>query len=126
MGNFKNEAIGLLFLWMWMNVRGFTPMMHQVRDSQLLRMGESAAVEWSKNQKKEFVEDESRKKKYVVVGGGWGGWGAAKALCQSDVNCDVFLIDALPDPTGATPYLSSTGKPVEAGTRGTYKQTNKS
>jgi len=28
------------------------------------------------------------------------------------------LIDALPDPTGATPYLSPTGKPVEAGTRG--------
>ena len=21
-------------------------------------------------------------KKYVVVGGGWGGWGAAKALCE--------------------------------------------
>ena len=28
------------------------------------------------------------------------------------------MIDALPDPTGATPYLSPTGKPVEAGTRG--------
>lgn len=22
------------------------------------------------------------KKKYVIVGGGWGGWGAAKALCE--------------------------------------------
>lgn len=31
------------------------------------------------------------------------------------------MIDALPDPTGATPYLSSTGKPVEAGTRGFWK-----
>eukprot|EP00956_Cyclotella_meneghiniana_P039137 scaffold166334_cov23-Cyclotella_meneghiniana.AAC.1 len=38
-------------------------------------------------------------KKYVVIGGGWGGWGAAKALCeQNDV--EVTLIDALPDPTG--------------------------
>ena len=116
-----NGVIGLLFLWMGMHVDGFMPGMNQVRVSQLLRMTESAAVEWSKNQKREFVEDESRKKKYVVVGGGWGGWGAAKALCQSDVNCDVFLIDALPDPTGATPYLSPSGKPVEAGTRGTNK-----
>ena len=30
-------------------------------------------------------------------------------------------MDALPDPTGATPYLSKTGKPVEAGTRGFWK-----
>jgi hypothetical protein len=36
-------------------------------------------------------------------------------------NVDVTLIDALPDPTGRTPYLSSTGKPVEAGTRGFWK-----
>jgi uncharacterized protein with NAD-binding domain and iron-sulfur cluster len=33
----------------------------------------------------------------------------------------VTLIDALPDPTGGTPYLSSSGKPVEAGTRGFWK-----
>jgi len=31
------------------------------------------------------------------------------------------IIDALPDPSGATPYLSKTGKPVEAGTRGFWK-----
>ena len=31
------------------------------------------------------------------------------------------MIDALPDPTGKTPYLSPTGKPVEAGTRGFWK-----
>ena len=31
------------------------------------------------------------------------------------------MIDALPDPTGATPYLSPSGKPVEAGTRGFWK-----
>lgn len=62
-----------------------------------------------------------KKKKFVCVGGGWAGWGAAKTLCQSDVDCDVILIDALPDPTGKTPYLSKTGKPVEAGTRGFWK-----
>ena len=28
------------------------------------------------------VESSPEAKKYVVVGGGWGGWGAAKALCE--------------------------------------------
>ena len=51
------------------------------------------------------------KKKIAVVGGGWGGWGAAKALCQSKEVVEVTLLDALPDPTGLTPYLSKTGKP---------------
>jgi hypothetical protein len=67
------------------------------------------------------VEAVARKKKYLVIGGGWGGWGVAKALCESDVDADVTLLDALPDPTGRTPYLSKTGKPVEAGTRGFWK-----
>jgi len=70
----------------------------------------------------EIVEESPKRKKYVVVGGGWGGWGAAKALCESGIeNVDITMIDALPDPTGRTPYLSSTGKPVEAGTRGFWK-----
>jgi uncharacterized protein with NAD-binding domain and iron-sulfur cluster len=75
-------------------------------------------------------------KKYVIIGGGWAGWGAAKALCQglpytipttepTDIGnyqfANITLIDALPDPTGSTPYLSKTGKPVEAGTRGFWK-----
>ena len=59
--------------------------------------------------------------KIAVVGGGWGGWGAAKAICESRENVEVTLLDALPDPTGATPFLSKTGKPVEAGTRGFWK-----
>ncbi len=61
------------------------------------------------------------KKKICIVGGGWGGWGAAKALCEATANnpeYEIILLDALPDPTGITPYLSQTGKPVEAGTRG--------
>lgn len=55
----------------------------------------------------------------AVVGGGWGGWGAAKALCEQ--GCRVTLIDALPDPTGATPTLSPSGKPIEYGVRGFWK-----
>lgn len=54
---------------------------------------------------------QKKKKKIAVVGGGWGGWGAAKALCQSKEDIEVTLLDALPDPTGLTPYLSKTGKP---------------
>ena len=45
----------------------------------------------------------------AVVGGGWGGWGAAKALVEN--GCKVTLLDAIPDPTGATPYLTPSGKP---------------
>mmetsp|Transcript_24044 Transcript_24044/g.31191 ORF Transcript_24044/g.31191 Transcript_24044/m.31191 type:complete len:571 (-) Transcript_24044:387-2099(-) len=54
----------------------------------------------------------------VVVGGGWGGLGASKALLQN--GCKVTLIDGI-DPTGKTPYLTPTGKPFEAGTRGFWK-----
>lgn len=67
---------------------------------------------------------ETQKKKICIIGGGWGGWGAAKALCEAtsatskEEQYQIILMDALPDPTGRTPYLSSTGKPVEAGTRG--------
>ena len=81
----------------------------------------SAASEWNKSQKQSYAHDTARSKNYIVVGGGWGGWGAAQALLESSVNCTVTLLDALPDPTGATPYLSKSGKPVEAGTRGFWK-----
>lgn len=52
----------------------------------------------------------------AIVGGGWGGWGAAKALIEN--GCRVTLLDAVPDPTGRTPYLTPSGKPFEAGTKG--------
>lgn len=96
----------------------------------------SAALDWAKEQAKELEEmdkqkekegeqmmedNKNKKKKYVVVGGGWAGWGAVKALCQSQINAEVILLDALPDPTGTQPYLSKSGKPVEAGTRGFWK-----
>ena len=55
----------------------------------------------------------------VVVGAGWAGWAAAKALTAND--CRVTLLDALPDPTGETPYLTPGGKPFEAGQRGFWK-----
>jgi rhodanese-related sulfurtransferase len=63
----------------------------------------SVAVDWAKEQE-ELTEGNSNKKrkKFVVIGGGWGGWGAAKALCQSGIDADVTLIDALPDPTGVS------------------------
>jgi uncharacterized protein with NAD-binding domain and iron-sulfur cluster len=51
---------------------------------------------------------------FVVVGGGWAGWGAAKAFCEAGAK--VTLFDALSDPR--TPYTNENGKVVEAGFRG--------
>ena len=55
----------------------------------------------------------------AVVGAGWAGWGAAKALCEAGVR--VTLIDGMSDPTGRTPMRTATGKPFEAGTRGFWR-----
>ena len=55
----------------------------------------------------------------VVIGAGWAGWGAAKALCEAGVH--VTLIDAMSDPTGRTPMRTASGKPFEAGTRGFWR-----
>ena len=55
----------------------------------------------------------------VVVGAGWGGWGAAKALCEAGLR--VTLVDGLADPTGCTPLTTASGKPFEAGTRGFWR-----
>jgi uncharacterized protein with NAD-binding domain and iron-sulfur cluster len=55
----------------------------------------------------------------VVVGAGWGGWGAAKALCEAGVR--VTLIDGMADPSGCVPITTESGKPFEAGTRGFWK-----
>lgn len=52
----------------------------------------------------------------VVVGAGFGGWGAAQALCEN--GCRVTLVDALADPSGATPMRTPSGKPFEPGTKG--------
>ena len=107
----------------------------EVDDSETTSSG-SAAMDWQTQQKREAEEktEESSsseakeeeeapqpKKKIAIIGGGWGGWGAAKAICQAKEDVEVILLDALPDPTGATPFLSKTGKPVEAGTRGFWK-----
>ena len=102
------------------------------------KVSSSVAEEWYEKEKEiektlpdtsilqQLAISDEKKKKYVVVGGGWGGWGAAKGLCEAtigngDEDVEIILIDALPDPTGITPYLSKSGKPVEAGTRGFWK-----
>ena len=67
----------------------------------------------------DFVDGEEARPTVAVVGAGWGGWGAAKALAEAGV--DVVMLDAMPDPTGATPMTTPSGKPFEAGTRGFWK-----
>ena len=51
-----------------------------------------------------------------MVGAGWGGLGAAKALCEN--GCDVTLFDG--GQPGA-PMATPSGKPFEAGTRGFWR-----
>jgi uncharacterized protein with NAD-binding domain and iron-sulfur cluster len=89
---------------------------------------ESAAVNWAKEQQELerddiTIDNSKKKKKYVIVGAGWGGWGAAKALCENaGDDSEIIILDTLVDPTGRTiPYLSQTNKPIEAGTRGFWK-----
>ena len=65
------------------------------------------------------VPPADRSSRVVVIGGGWAGWGAAKALCQAGVR--VTLLDGMADPTGSTPLTTASGKPFEAGTRGFWK-----
>ena len=55
----------------------------------------------------------------VVIGAGWAGWGAVKALCEAGVR--VTLVDGMEDPTGRAPLRTATGKPFEAGTRGFWR-----
>ena len=55
----------------------------------------------------------------VVIGAGWAGWGAAKALCEAGVR--VTMIDGMTDPTGRTPMRTANGSPFEAGTRGFWR-----
>lgn len=124
----------LVILWTTFQLAtAFVPMSqrvsnHAVGARQVLRMtaesesvaeggeasdeGGSAAMKWKKDQEEamEEVEESSAKKRIAVIGGGWGGWGAAKALCESG-EAEITLLDALPDPTGRTPFLSKTGKP---------------
>jgi hypothetical protein len=53
-------------------------------EDKKMEVEESAALKWAETQKKQLeevggdAEPAKKKKKYVVVGAGWGGWGAAK------------------------------------------------
>eukprot|EP00808_Paulinella_micropora_P018218 g1949.t1 len=62
---------------------------------------------------------EKRHMHVAVIGAGWGGWGAAKTLLEMGVS--VTLLDAGPDPTGEHPMTTKTGKRVEAGIKGFWK-----
>lgn len=62
-----------------------------------------------------------RKKRVVVVGAGWGGFGAAKHL--SEQGYEVKLVDASPNPGGlSSGWRTKEGKTVEAGMKGFWYQ----
>ena len=67
----------------------------------------------------DLLTERDHPSRVVVVGAGWAGWGAAKALCEAGV--DVTLLDGMDDPTGSTPCTTASGKPFEAGIRGFWK-----
>jgi len=59
---------------------------------------------------------DASKPRVAVIGAGWGGLGAAKALCEN--GCEVILMDG--NAIGGE-TLTSSGKPFEAGTRGFWR-----
>jgi len=62
-------------------------------------------------------QDGVPQKKVIVVGGGWAGFGAAKAL--SEQGYAVKILDAAPAPGGVSAgWRTPSGRPVEAGTKG--------
>lgn len=58
----------------------------------------------------------AKKNHIAVIGAGWAGFGAAKALCEA--GCKVTLIDVVRDPTGTLDAMTPTGKPIEPGQKG--------
>jgi len=95
-------------------VPGRLPVLHASMGGQ--RAGSSMLTLRRGLPRSSLVMQAQDRPKVAVVGAGWGGWAAAKALCEN--GCDVTLFDTLPDPTGAQPMLTPSGKPFEPGTRG--------
>lgn len=87
-------------------------------DAEDLKLGEDATTENGQSVSESTLA-QLEQPHVVVVGAGWGGWGAAKALHEN--GCRVTMLDGMPDPTGATPFLTPSGKPFEVGTRGFWK-----
>jgi len=62
-----------------------------------------------------------KRKRVVVVGGGWAGFGAAKHLAEEGY--DVTLLDASPNPGGlSSGWRTKEGRTVEAGIKGFWYQ----
>jgi len=111
---------GFTLLCASIQIDGFMiPSLHQSSSGSLI-LGMSSG-ENSDHNEDNALQAQASPTRIAIVGGGWGGWGAAKSICESRENVEVILLDALPDPTGNTPFLSKSGKPVEAGTRGFWK-----
>ncbi len=63
---------------------------------------------------------QSSNKKVVVIGAGWGGFGAAHALVKAR-GVDVLLLDSADDPGGLSGFAGQrtvANRPVEPGIKG--------
>lgn len=65
----------------------------------------------------------NKKKKFVVIGGGWAGFSAADALSTSQDDIEVTLLDASPRGSGglAGGWRTPQGRSVEAGLHGFWR-----
>jgi uncharacterized protein with NAD-binding domain and iron-sulfur cluster len=90
------------------------------RNTSTLPASFSATKSRSGNARCSFIvrsQDGASQKKVIVVGGGWAGFGAAKAL--SEQGYAVKILDAAPAPGGVSAgWRTPSGRPVEAGTKG--------
>uniref|UniRef100_A0A0G4HSZ0 Amine oxidase domain-containing protein n=1 Tax=Chromera velia CCMP2878 TaxID=1169474 RepID=A0A0G4HSZ0_9ALVE len=67
------------------------------------------------------VAEGKTKRKVVIIGGGWAGFGAAKRM--TDAGYNVTLLDASENPGGlSTGWRTEKGRPVEAGMKGFWFQ----
>lgn len=110
----------LIGLWNYLEVYGLRRFPSHLKTTNVKRWDGSEALKLTRRSSFKLsassVTEEKETKHVVVVGAGWAGFGAAKALCEG--GCKVTMIDVIPDPTGTAEMMSATGKPIEPGQKG--------
>jgi len=88
------------------------------RRSGRLRKQQGAVMQSNLESDRAENRENARKKPHiVVVGAGWGGFGASQVLVEH-YNARVTLLDGSEDPAGMNPTLTKSGRPFDHGVRG--------